>query len=111
MQDYKKFSCCTLARFVFVLILLIPAGVFAAEVSGHQMMSENPVLFNWLFGGCILLLGWFMNRTVTKLDKNNVRVWTFLDDMSKRLATLEGTCRARQDGGRRSYDPETREDC
>lgn len=111
MQDYKRLSCCTLARIAFVLIILIPAGVFAAEVSGHQMLEENPALFNWLFGGCILLLGWFMNRTVSKLDRNNVRVWLILDDISKRLATLEGTCSARQEslsGGRRGYDPDTR---
>lgn len=90
-----------IARTVFTGIFLFPVCVFASDIAGTKLIENNPDLFAWLFGGCVLMLGWFFNRTVRKIDTSIAKVWETVDRISIRLATLEGTCSARQENEKR----------
>lgn len=38
----------------------------------------------------LAVIGWFIARTLRKIDANQERLWTHMDEHEKRLSTIEG---------------------
>jgi hypothetical protein len=38
----------------------------------------------------IMIIGWFIVRTLRQIDRNQAELWKHMDEHEKRLSTLEG---------------------
>lgn len=96
-------------RFVFLLVALIPTIVLAApSAPSPSVIAQNSELFQWFLGLCILLIGFFLNRTLNTIENNNKQQWKSIGALDKRLSHLEGAHAVNHNGGRRRYDPNDR---
>ncbi len=52
----------------------------------EQLMQQmNPYAYL-----AIVVIGWFIVRTLRQIDRNQTELWSHMDSHEKRLATLEG---------------------
>lgn len=56
----------------------------------NEFISINPALANMAIVSLCGVVGWFLVRTITKVDKNQTKLFTWLTAVDKRLSHLEG---------------------
>lgn len=95
---------------ILMLCFLLPATIVYATSDTHSHESFVGVygeMFQWFLGISITAIGFFLQRTLNTMDKNNAHQWRAIGKLDSRLSTLEGEHNAihLQPGGRRHYDP------
>lgn len=91
-------------------IVLLPAIVTLAAMAADgavpnlHLSPENVSLINWLLGGALLANGYFIKKTLDKVDSNSEAIKALVS----KVAHQEGICEANNKGGRRCYDPDDR---
>lgn len=56
----------------------------------NEFIITNPALANMAIVSLCAVVGWFLVRTITKVDKNQTKLFTWLTDVDKRLTGIEG---------------------
>ena len=56
----------------------------------NEFISINPALANMAIVCLCGIVGWFLIRTITKVDKNQTKLFEWLTDVDKRLTGIEG---------------------
>lgn len=96
-------------KYIFVLVCFIPVVALAsAPVPPPNVIADNASLFQWFLGICIVMIGFFLNRTLNTIEDNNKRQWEAIDLLGRDISALKGRCESNHQGGRRHYDPEER---
>ena len=77
-------------RLAVLLIVFIPVTALAVQAPTPEIIATNAELFNWIVSVGLVVLGYFLNRTITSMERNSERQWAAIIKLDNRLSHLEG---------------------
>lgn len=89
--------------YLFVLGLLAPSISLAIDMPPTDFMIEHADLFKWFLALAILILGWFIKKTLDHFKEDSDNQWKCIRDQDRRLQRIEVEHEI-QHYGRRGHD-------
>ncbi len=75
---------------LFLILVSLPVVITAAtDVAGNTLAEHTDVL-TWLIGGLLVVISFFITRTLLKIDRNQNRLFNRLDELSREFYILQG---------------------